>query len=377
MGLRRLVQDTRPYLHYAISSCGEDQKALEVVLLEKNNSYTLKVTKDNDDLRQWCSKVKRSPDEYMEQLCEALVSEDSNVGVFEVQDGHLVWKQYFPDKEIHSRKGRFKMEKTGYDEAVELVLLGAMQDLQDLTRQVQRLTKETQDNARDMEKAVELASKSVQMKVDLEREIYSKCAALINAKKLRIHQLRSTHPSSSAPRTSCLVRTSDEAGTSSRPTKKPKRQMKARKQEVAKYSDGYSSDTDVDDPDEEDEEDMDTDEERAISLSPVKPNREREKASVTRQGNGEQKAVSESKPSNADDSQDILGASLEAELYAEDTWTAKQGTTTSISPVKPVSQPPPQLTRSKIAEAVTSPTEPKPKNDCDDDEPMSMIYDLF
>lgn len=48
-----------------------------------------------------------------------------------------------------------------------------------------------------MEEALELASKSVQMKEDFEKEIYSKCAALINAKKLRIHQLRSTHPSSS------------------------------------------------------------------------------------------------------------------------------------------------------------------------------------
>lgn len=49
----------------------------------------------------------------------------------------------------------------------------------------------------ELDEALELASKSVQMKEDLEKEIYSKCAALINAKKLRIHQLRSTHPSSS------------------------------------------------------------------------------------------------------------------------------------------------------------------------------------
>lgn len=67
--------------------------------------------KDNNDLQQWCNKLKRSPEEYMGQLCEALVSEDNNVEVFEVQDGHLVWKQHHPDKGIHFKKGRFKMEK--------------------------------------------------------------------------------------------------------------------------------------------------------------------------------------------------------------------------------------------------------------------------
>lgn len=193
-----------------------------------------------------------------------------------------------------------------------------------------------------------------------------------------------THPYSNltlshyhtAPRTSCLVRASDEAGTSSRPTKKARRQTKARKQEAANYSDGYSSDTDVDDPDEEeDDEEMDTDEERAVSLSPVKPNRE-EKISVTRQGNGKEEEALGSKLGNANDSQDLLNASLEADLYREDTGKAKQGTTTSASPTKPASQPPPQLTRSKIAEVVTSSMEPKSK-DCDEDKPMSILHELF
>lgn len=40
-----------------------------------------------------------------------MLSEDNNVGVFEVQEDHLVWKQYFPDKDIYGKKGKFKMEK--------------------------------------------------------------------------------------------------------------------------------------------------------------------------------------------------------------------------------------------------------------------------
>lgn len=188
--------------------------------------------------------------------------------------------------------------------------------------------------------------------------------------------LSSSHPASG--RSSCLIRTSDDVGPSTRPTKKARKQVKEQVQEAANYSDGYSSDTDVDDPDEED---MDTDEEKAISLSPVKPNRESAKVSNTRQGqgNGKEKGqtTSKGKPPDADDSQELFNASLEAELYPSDTKRTKQGTATTASPIKPVSQPPPQLTRSKIAEPVTSPTVPKPKNDYDDDTQMSILNDLF
>lgn len=134
----------------------------------------------------------------------------------------------------------------------------------------------------------------------------------------------------------------------------------------------------MDDPDEED---MDTDEEKAISLSPVKPDREREKTSTTTQGekNGKVKdqgiAIPESKPTN--DSQELFNSSLEAELYPVGSKMTKQVTATTVSPIKPVSQPPPQLTRSKIAEPVTSPTLPMPKTDSDDDTQKSILYELF
>lgn len=179
-----------------------------------------------------------------------------------------------------------------------------------------------------------------------------------------------------AGRTSYLVRTNDEATTSTQPTKKARRQTKVQKHEAAYHSDGYSSDTDVDDPDEEE---MDTDEEKAISLSPVKPNKDKEKASNTRQGSEERRDQTTGgiKPCNADDSQELFNASLEAELYTDSTMMAKQGTATTSSTIKSVSQPPPQLTRSKIAEVVMSPTTLKPKTDCDDDTQMSILYDLF
>lgn len=31
--------------------------------------------------------------------------------VFEVQDGYLVWKQFFPDQKVYGKLGKFKMEK--------------------------------------------------------------------------------------------------------------------------------------------------------------------------------------------------------------------------------------------------------------------------
>ena len=69
------------------------------------------VTTGNNDLQRWCVKLGRSPEEYLEQLCEAVLSEDNNVGVFEVQEDHLVWKQYFPDQDVYGKKGKFKLEK--------------------------------------------------------------------------------------------------------------------------------------------------------------------------------------------------------------------------------------------------------------------------
>lgn len=191
-------------------------------------------------------------------------------------------------------------------------------------------------------------------------------------------------PHQAAGRTSCLVRTSDEAGTSTRPAKKARKQVKEQKKDVGDHSDGYSSDTEVDDPDEED---MDTDEEQAISLSPVKPNKDREKANTVKQGqrNGEENGQSESKHPKPDDSQELFNASLEAELYPPSTRIVKEGSaaatssikTVSHSPTKPASQPPPQLTRSKIAEPITSPTVSKPKDDDDDNTHRSIVYDLF
>ena len=69
------------------------------------------MTTSSGDLQRWCVKLGKSAEEYLEQLCEAVAREDDKVEVFEVQDDHLVWKQYFPDKDIHGKKGRFKMEK--------------------------------------------------------------------------------------------------------------------------------------------------------------------------------------------------------------------------------------------------------------------------
>ena len=157
-------------------------------------------------------------------------------------------------------------------------------------------------------------------------------------------------------------------GTSTLPVKK------LRKQE-ADNSDGYSSDTDVDDPEEE----MDTDEERAITLSPVKPSRERGMASTTRQEGQDQDYVpSKSKASNMIDSQDLFNASLEAELFPSGATAVQQGVDGAASHAKPTApQSPPQLTRSKAAEPVPSSSLSTSKNDYDDDTQMSILGTLF
>lgn len=328
--------------------------------MKKDNPATVKVTASSNDLQRWCVKFGKSPEEYFEQLCEAVAGQDDNVGVFEVQGDHLVWKQFFPDKDVYGKKGRFKMEKVEYQEAVEQVLAGVMEDLHKSSHQVHKLTEEAQENSIKLLKAQEIASDSIQMKEDFEREIYSKCAALINAKKLRIHQLRSTHPSSSASgRSGCLVRTGDEVATSSTPPVK-----KPRKQEAD--SDGYSSDTDVDDPDEE----IDTDEERATSLSPVKAGRDR---GVTKQDQNEDKT----KNSNLPDSQELFNDSIDAELFPT-VAVVQQKADSSTSHAKPSVQSPPQLVRSNAAQPAPSSSSPAmSKDDCDDETQLSILNTLF
>ncbi|XP_045120564.1 uncharacterized protein LOC123509987 isoform X1 [Portunus trituberculatus] len=361
MGLKRMGQDSTPfYMYFNISSSGENKQELEAVVLTKDNPTRLKVTASSDDLQRWRVKLGKSAEEYLGQLCEAVASEDDNVEVFEVQGDHLVWKQYFPDKGIYGKKGRFKMEKVEYKEAVEQVLAGVVEDLHKSSREVHRLTQETQENAIKLLKAQELASESIQIKEDFEREIYSKCAALINAKKLRIHQLRSTHPSSSAAgRSGCLVRTGDEVATSSTPPVK-----RPRKQEAD--SDGYSSDTDVDDPDEE----IDTDEEKATSLSPVKLSKDR---GMAKQDQNEEKT----KDSNIPDSQELFNNSIEAELFPSVT-VVQQKANSSTSHTNLSIQSPPQLVRSNAAQPVPSSSSPATsKDDCDDETQMSILNTLF
>lgn len=174
-------------------------------------------------------------------------------------------------------------------------------------------------------------------------------------------------PFQAAGRTNCLVRASDEVETNTPPVKKN------RKQE-ANNSDGYSSDTDVDDPDEE----MDTDEEQAITLSSAKPNRERGMASTRQREEHEQgQVLSKNKAPNMEDSQELFNASLEAELFPSSATVAQQGANSAVSPVKPNTQSPPQLTRSKAAKPVPSSSLATSQSDYDDDTQMSILNTLF
>lgn len=65
--------------------------------------------------------MKKSPQEYLSLFCKAVdgISSlrsvdgqpDNKEDIFEIQQDHLIWKQYFPEPKVHGKWGKFKLEK--------------------------------------------------------------------------------------------------------------------------------------------------------------------------------------------------------------------------------------------------------------------------
>ncbi|KAG7162068.1 hypothetical protein Hamer_G023971 [Homarus americanus] len=291
MGLKKMVQGGLTSYLYSDGLNQADQ--IKVIILSKNESFSLKKT----------------PREYLCLLSKAVTTSFTTTDkedIFEIQEDHFVWKQYFPDLKVYGKRGKFKLETIEYDDAVGKVLDGAIQELKSDSQCIQTLKEESQKMSNKVNEAVDMASRSVLMKEEFEREIYSKCAAIINAKKLRIQQLKSSHPTSSVGKPCGLVRSAETSGSAARPPKKARLENSD--------SDCYDSDTDVDEPDE------DTDEENLARLSPSK---QRHEANFS----AEAKA-----PAVVSDSQECFNDSLEAELYPTAT-TSKRPNFSSKSSV--------------------------------------------
>ncbi|KAK4320694.1 hypothetical protein Pmani_008462 [Petrolisthes manimaculis] len=306
MGLRKVKSDGEAYMYTS-----NTQDTLTITVVQKDNSFKVKVGESTEGVVRWSRNLKKAPGEYMTLLTHAVDGSKAPHGtkgieqqlqeedVFEVQDGCLVWKQYFPDQKVYGKLGKFKMEKIDYEAAVSECLAGAVSDLSSKSDKIHKLERESEEMDKHMSEAIELAAKSVKAKEEFEKEIYGKCAAIINAKKHRIIQIKSaaasttastSHPTITQPpgESSHTSGRAEERVVSSRPRKKARVDHSG--------SDGYSSDTDVDDVDEVDLSSYDHLGSHTQKKSPVKP-----KSSVV-----SMKAI---------DSQELFNDSLELELY--------------------------------------------------------------
>ena len=75
---------------------------------------------ENDTVKKWCRNLEKSPEEYVALLqiavetCSITYGEGGQMDkkdVFEIQEDSLVWKQFFPDKKVYGRRGKFALEK--------------------------------------------------------------------------------------------------------------------------------------------------------------------------------------------------------------------------------------------------------------------------
>ncbi|KAK3855532.1 hypothetical protein Pcinc_038080 [Petrolisthes cinctipes] len=306
MGLRKVKSDGEAYM-YTTNTTSNTQDTLTITVVQKDNSFKVKVGESTEGVVRWSRNLKKAPGEYMTLLTRAVDGSKAPHGtkgieqqlqeedVFEVQDGCLVWKQYFPDQKVYGKLGKFKMEKIDYEAAVSECLAGAVSDLSSKSDKIHKLERESEEMDKQMSEAIELAAKSVKVKEEFEKEIYGKCAAIINAKKHRIIQIKSAVASTSHPTTtqspgesSHTSGRAEERVVSGRPRKKARVDHSG--------SDGYSSDTDVDDVDEIDLSSYDDLGSHTQKKYPVKP-----KTSVV-----SMKAI---------DSQELFNDSLEFELY--------------------------------------------------------------
>lgn len=83
---------------------------------------SFQITAESDTVQRWCRNLEKTPQEYLSLACQAVENlssvrdsdgKDLKEDIFEIQDDHLVWKQYFPEKKVYGRRGKFTLEKVG------------------------------------------------------------------------------------------------------------------------------------------------------------------------------------------------------------------------------------------------------------------------
>lgn len=353
MGVRKIGDGS--YMYTNTSTPDE----VLVILLRDNTGFSVKLGTVSDSVKKWCKNLQKSPDEYMALLHNAVEScsvtysdsdeTEKNEDVFEIQEDCLIWKQFFPDKDVYGKRGKFTLDKISFQDAVKEILNGAVKDLDAKSCRIQKLTDDLDKGSKELQRAKDLAAKSVQEKESFEKEIYGKCASIINAKKLRIKHLMSSQP--------CQPSTSEKHDTAARKiltSVELVSQSSVPTKSDCQASDGYSSDTDVDDPGEED---IDTDEENLRRTSA-------QKRKITR------KPVIPKE--QFDDSQDSLfNNSLEAELYSTDIVSKKQ---------KVITEKPSKSLKERGSNGKTSNSVPEvssSSNAVGADTQHSIIKDLF
>ncbi|XP_063612540.1 uncharacterized protein LOC134786027 [Penaeus indicus] len=295
MGLRKIVQNGKT--SYMYSSCSQEE--VRLALLQRGAAHSLKITAESDSVQRWCRNLEKTPQEYLTLVSQAVENlssvcdpdgKDIKEDIFEIQDDHLVWKQYFPEKKVYGRRGKFALDKMEHDDALENIMNGVMEDLTANVKTIDKLTLDLQAKEGEVKEAIDLVAKSVKMKEDFEKVVYGKCANIINMKKLRMRQLTS-QSSSAAKANDTTLDTKEKAKDS------PSKASKVNSSD----SECYNSDTDVDEPD-----GMDTDEEDLRSISPKKRGRN---------GNTLPEKKSMASKRVIDSQDDLFNNSIEAELY--------------------------------------------------------------
>ncbi|XP_064081179.1 uncharacterized protein LOC135197893 [Macrobrachium nipponense] len=214
MGLRKISDGSYMYTNTSVPD------EILLMLLRDNTGFSVKLGTGSDSVKKWCKNLQKSPDEYMALLHKAVEScsvtysdsdeTDKNEDVFEFQEDCLIWKQFFPDKNVYGKRGKFTLEKMNFQDAVEEFLNGAVKDSDAKSSRIQKLTDDLGKKSKELQSAKDLAAKSVQEKEIFEKEIYGKCASIINTKKLRIKHLMSSQP--------CQPSTSEKHDTAVRKT---------------------------------------------------------------------------------------------------------------------------------------------------------------
>ncbi|XP_018019064.1 uncharacterized protein LOC108675555 isoform X2 [Hyalella azteca] len=227
-------------------------------------------------VKTWSQRLEVSPEVYLEQLLTALqkqngcsshlmktkinATDDNDVGrehIFEVEKNFMIWKKYFPEKQVHGKRGVIPIQEAEYSTAVWLVLQEALKNHLEAQLQNEILQETNNRLEEELKKALTLTDESVRAKEEFKSQNYAKFCALLNTKKAKIRQLEEALSAArGTPGSSGVsVPEASTSGAGNRAKLQPNIQASSRGEltEAAACitgisDDGFDSDTDVDEP---------------------------------------------------------------------------------------------------------------------------------